>query len=49
MTTLGTGKYTYTAILDWAKLPPGETFEMSAQWLPIPRTESTPSNAKTPR
>ncbi len=27
MTTLGSGKYTYTAILDWAKLPPGETFE----------------------
>ena len=26
MTTLGTGKYSYTAILDWAKLPPGETF-----------------------
>ena len=27
MTTLGSGKYTYTAILDWAKLAPGETFE----------------------
>ena len=27
MTTLGSGKYTYTAILDWAKLPRGETFE----------------------
>ena len=27
MTTVGTGKYTYTAILDWAKLPPGESFE----------------------
>ena len=27
MTTVGTGQYTYTTILDWAKLPPGETFE----------------------
>ena len=27
MTTVGTGKYTYTAVLDWAKLPPGESFE----------------------
>ena len=28
MTTVGTGKYTYTVIQDWAKLPPGETFAM---------------------
>jgi len=28
MTTVGTGKYTYTFIQDWAKLPPGETFAM---------------------
>ena len=28
MTTLGTGEYTYTAILDWAQLPPGESFAM---------------------
>jgi len=27
MTTLGSGKYTYTAILDWAKLPGDDTFE----------------------
>ena len=27
MTTLGSGKYTYTAILDWAKLPADGTFE----------------------
>ena len=26
MTTVGTGKYTYTLIEDWAKLPTGETF-----------------------
>jgi len=26
MTTLGTGKYTYRVIQDWAKLPDGETF-----------------------
>jgi sugar lactone lactonase YvrE len=28
MTTVGSGKYTYTLIQDWAKLPPGETFAM---------------------
>jgi hypothetical protein len=28
MATIGTGKYTYTLIQDWAKLPPGETFAM---------------------
>jgi hypothetical protein len=28
MTTLGTGKYTYTLIEDWAKPRPGETFTM---------------------
>ena len=28
MTTVGTGKYTYTLVQDWAKLPPGETFAM---------------------
>src|SRR5438445_12342616 len=28
MTTVGTGKYTYTVVQDWAKLPPGETFAM---------------------
>ena len=28
MATLGTGTYTYTAVMDWAKLPPGETFAM---------------------
>ncbi len=28
MPTVGTGKYTYTLIQDWAKLPPGETFAM---------------------
>ena len=28
MTTVGSGKYTYTFIQDWAKLPPGETFAM---------------------
>ena len=28
MTTVGTGKYTYTRIEDWAKLPPGESFAM---------------------
>ena len=28
MTTVGTGKYTYTLIEDWAKLPAGETFAM---------------------
>ncbi len=26
MTTVGTGKYTYTYIQDWAKLPPGQSF-----------------------
>ena len=26
MTTVGTGKYTYTLIQDWARLPSGETF-----------------------
>src|SRR5207247_11246676 len=26
MTTVGTGKYTYELIENWAKLPPGETF-----------------------
>jgi len=26
MTTVGTGKYTYTLIQDWAKLPAGQTF-----------------------
>ena len=26
MTTVGSGKYTYTLIQDWAKLPPGQTF-----------------------
>jgi hypothetical protein len=28
MTTVGTGKYTYTLTQDWGKLPPGETFAM---------------------
>ena len=28
MTAIGTGKYTYTLIQDWAKLPAGETFAM---------------------
>src|SRR5438270_10239172 len=28
MATVGTGKYTYTLIQDWARLPPGETFAM---------------------
>ena len=28
MTTVGTGKYTYTLIEDWAKLPQGESFGM---------------------
>ena len=28
MPTVGTGKYTYTLIQDWAKLSPGETFAM---------------------
>ena len=28
MTTVGTGKYTYTLIENWAKLPQGETFGM---------------------
>ena len=28
MTTVGTGKYTYTTIEDWAKLPEGESFGM---------------------
>jgi DNA-binding beta-propeller fold protein YncE len=28
MTTVGTGKYTYTLIEDWAKPPPGESFAM---------------------
>jgi len=28
MATIGTGKYTYTLIQDWAKLPAGETFAM---------------------
>ena len=27
MTTVGTGEFTYEAILDWAKLPLGETFD----------------------
>jgi DNA-binding beta-propeller fold protein YncE len=26
MATVGSGKYTYTVVQDWAKLPPGETF-----------------------
>jgi DNA-binding beta-propeller fold protein YncE len=30
MATVGTGKYTYTVIQDWAKLPPGETFAMTS-------------------
>ena len=28
MATVGTGRYTYTPVMDWAKLPPGETFAM---------------------
>ncbi len=28
MTTVGTGKYTYSVVENWAKLPPGETFAM---------------------
>ncbi len=28
MTTVGTGAYRYTAVMDWAKLPPGESFAM---------------------
>lgn len=28
MTTVGTSKYTYTLVKDWAKLPPGQTFGM---------------------
>jgi DNA-binding beta-propeller fold protein YncE len=28
MATIGTGKYTYSVIQDWAKLPPGESFAM---------------------
>jgi len=28
MATVGTGKYSYTVVQDWAKLPPGETFAM---------------------
>lgn len=28
MTTVGTGKYTYTLIQDWARLPHGESFAM---------------------
>jgi DNA-binding beta-propeller fold protein YncE len=28
MATVGTGKYTYSLMQDWAKLPPGETFAM---------------------
>ena len=28
MTTVGTGKYTYTVLEGWAKLPPGESFAM---------------------
>lgn len=28
MATVGAGKYTYSLIQDWAKLPPGETFAM---------------------
>src|SRR3989442_1361278 len=28
MPTVGTGKYSYTLIQDWAKFPPGETFAM---------------------
>ena len=28
MTTVGTGKYTYTVTQNWAKLPSGETFAM---------------------
>ncbi len=28
MTAVGTGKYTYTLIENWAKLPPGESFAM---------------------
>jgi DNA-binding beta-propeller fold protein YncE len=27
MTTVGTGKHTYSLVQDWAKLPPGETFD----------------------
>lgn len=28
MTTVGTGKYTYTLVENWATLPPGESFDM---------------------
>ena len=28
MATVGTGTYRYTADMDWAKLPPGESFAM---------------------
>ena len=28
MTTLGTGKYTYTEVQNWAKLPAGQSFAM---------------------
>ncbi len=28
MTTVGVGKYTYTEVQDWAKLPAGQSFAM---------------------
>ncbi len=28
MTTVGAGKYTYTEVQDWAKLPAGQSFAM---------------------
>ena len=47
MATVGTGKYTYTLIQDWAKLPPGETFAMVARSPPTHRIGFTPSSART--
>jgi hypothetical protein len=49
MATVGTGKYTYALIQDWAKLPPGETFAMVSAVATDSQDGSTPSSAKTRR
>ena len=43
MTTVGTGKFTYTLIQDWAKLPPGQEFGTVSAIATDSRTECTPS------
>ena len=47
MPTVGTGKYTYNLIQDWAKLPPGETFAMVSAVATDSQDQVYGFNAKT--